>query len=172
MNIRYERRIQNFKFTVWRFSKSGWLYIEVVGFSFSLLNTLRASRSNMPHFSNLWQLITFELPSAIWHHDSYKDGYALHFNSIWRPSEAKVLLPPIFSNLHILGTDKDTTKEHEMNSLDICPIHLTNRMLFFVSLSVFKLERFETIWGSNAFASASKQSQKYWTLLLFQVSVT
>jgi len=53
---------------------------------------------------------------------------------------AKVLLPFILSNLHNLETKRDTTKEHEMNLISIDSV----KCLFVVSLSVFKLGRFET----------------------------
>jgi len=36
---------------------------------------------------------------------------------------AKVLLPLIFSNLHDFGSKRDTTKEHETNSIDIYSIY-------------------------------------------------
>jgi len=38
------------------------------------------------------------------------------------PSVAKVLLTPIFSNLNNFGTERDTTNEHKMNSVDICSV--------------------------------------------------
>jgi len=56
----------------------------------------------------------------------------------------KYLLPRIFSDLHNLGTKRDTTNEHKMNSIDFCSIDLTESF-FVVSLSVFKLERFKII---------------------------
>jgi len=34
-------------------------------------------------------------------------------------SKRKVMLPLIFLNLHNLGTERDTTKEHQMNSMDM-----------------------------------------------------
>ena len=77
------------------------------------------------------------------------------FNSV--PSVPKVLLHPIFSNLLNLGTGRDTTKEHEMNSIDIF-IALSIDFIecfFVVPLNVFKLERFETISGRNTFATDS-----------------
>jgi len=49
----------------------------------------------------------------------------------------------IFSNLHNLGMKIDTTKEHEMNWIDLCSIYLIECFLV-VSLSVFKLEKVET----------------------------
>ena len=56
---------------------------------------------------------------------------------------AKVLLPPIFSNLHNFKSERDTTNEHKINLIDICSIYRPSNA-FVSSLSVFKLERFET----------------------------
>ena len=49
------------------------------------------------------------------------------------PSMAKVLLSPIFSNLHNLGTKRDTN-EYEMNSIDICSFYRLHGTLFFCLL--------------------------------------
>jgi len=54
------------------------------------------------------------------------------------PSVAKVLLPRIFSNLHNLGTERGTTKELDMNSIDICSINLIE-CFFVVSLLCFQV---------------------------------
>jgi len=53
------------------------------------------------------------------------------------------MLPPIFSNLHNQGTDRDTTNEHGMNSIGIWIIYQPIRMLFVASLAVFKVEVLE-----------------------------
>jgi len=52
-----------------------------------------------------------------------------------------VLLPPIFSNHNNFETERDTTKELKMNSIDIWSNDLM-KSFFVISLSVFKIERF------------------------------
>jgi len=59
------------------------------------------------------------------------------------PSVAKVLLAPIFSNLHDLGMERDLTIELEMNSADIRSIYRRSRMLFYRISFRFHV-RFET----------------------------
>jgi len=53
------------------------------------------------------------------------------------PSLAKLLLPRIFTNFLDSGTERDKTKELEMNSIGICSIYRLNRMLFLSYLSQF-----------------------------------
>jgi len=62
------------------------------------------------------------------------------------PSAAKVFLPPIFSSFHNLGTKRDTTKEHEMNSIDIGSICRLNRMLFCRISSRFQVKEVWKKW--------------------------
>ena len=59
---------------------------------------------------------------------------------------AKVSLPLIFSNSHNLGTKRDTTKEPQINSIDICSICL-HRMRFCRISSRFQEREVWNIWG-------------------------
>jgi len=54
------------------------------------------------------------------------------------------LLPLIFSNLPNLGTNRDTTKKHKMNSVDMCSIYLLYRMLLCRISSRFQVNGIET----------------------------
>jgi len=51
-------------------------------------------------------------------------------------TSGKGIAPSYFSNLHNLGAERDTTKELEMNSIDICSINLIE-CVFIVPLHVF-----------------------------------
>jgi len=49
----------------------------------------------------------------------------------------RYIAPSHFLNLHNLGTGKEITNEHEMNSIGIRCIHRLNRMLFLSHLFPF-----------------------------------
>jgi len=71
------------------------------------------------------------LGQPFWHRYSYpifsliriESGTILLSTGTVVPTVAKILPPPIFSNLHILGTKADTTNVHEINPIDICSIY-------------------------------------------------
>jgi len=56
------------------------------------------------------------------------------------------LLPPFFSNLRNLGTEGDATKEHEINSIDICSTYWFDIMLFCRISSCFQVREVWNIW--------------------------
>jgi len=62
--------------------------------------------------------LSFLLPTQISRIDKSHDfNAALMISTV--PSVAQVLLPLIFLNLHNWGAERDTTKEHEMNSIGL-----------------------------------------------------
>jgi len=68
-----------------------------------------------------------------------------------------ILLPFIFKNLPNLGTERDTAKEHQMNSMDICSIDL-KECFFVVSLPVLKLG-LKYMRGNITFATDSTKTK-------------
>jgi len=65
-----------------------------------------------------------------------------------------IWLPLIFSNLHYLRMEGDTTKEHQMDSMDICSICLLDWILFYRISSHYDQVR-EHMPGSHTFATDS-----------------
>ena len=52
-----------------------------------------------------------------------KYQFSINIYMVCTISGKGILLPPIFSNLHNFGTERDTTNEHKMNSIDTCSIY-------------------------------------------------
>jgi len=107
--------------------------------------------------------LLFTLPLAgHWPPDALRSGArgsnprpALPINPYRTIRGKGIARPPNFSNLHNFGTERDTTNEHRMNSIDICSIYRPHIMLFCPISFRFQVREFWNIRGSNTFATNS-----------------
>ena len=72
------------------------------------------------------------------------------------PSVARVFLPLILSNHHKFETKSDTTKEYEMNSIDVCSINQLDSTFLSFPLPLSSNRGLKNTRGSNTFATVSK----------------